>query len=97
MSSSTHSSVSSDARATAPLLELRNVSTHYVSAQGTRVVRAVDDVSLTLRARDTLGIVGESGSGKSLTGLAIMRLLPAAGRLMPQPSTGCAGVSSSRW
>jgi len=64
------------------LLELRNVSTHYVSAQGTRVVRAVDDVSLTLRARDTLGIVGESGSGKSTLALTMLRVLPKAARIV---------------
>jgi len=43
---------------------------------------AVDDVSLTLMARRTLGLVGESGCGKSVTALAVMRLLPQpAGRL----------------
>ena len=40
----------------APLLELKNLSTHYVSARGTRVVRAVDEVSLTLAPSSTLGI-----------------------------------------
>ena len=82
MSSSTHNSVSSDATATAPLLELRNLSTHYVSASGTRVVRAVDDVSLMLRGRETLGIVGESGSGKSTLALTLLRVLPPAARIV---------------
>jgi oligopeptide/dipeptide ABC transporter ATP-binding protein len=64
-----------------PLLELRGLSTHYVSARGTRVVRAVDDVSLSLDAGRTLGIVGESGSGKSTLALTILRLLPPAARI----------------
>jgi oligopeptide/dipeptide ABC transporter ATP-binding protein len=66
----------------APLLELDNLSTHYVSAKGTRVVRAVQDVSLTLHAGETLGIVGESGSGKSTLALTIMRVLPPAARIV---------------
>src|SRR5438270_3671330 len=64
-----------------PLLVLENLSTHYVSAQGTRVVRAVDDVSLSIRAGETLGIVGESGSGKTTLALTILRLLPPAARI----------------
>jgi oligopeptide/dipeptide ABC transporter ATP-binding protein len=64
-----------------PLLELQNLSTHYVSAQGKQVVRAVEGVSLSINARETLGIVGESGSGKSTLALSILRLLPPAGRI----------------
>ncbi|WP_026319248.1 ABC transporter ATP-binding protein [Amorphus coralli] len=40
----------------------------------------LDDVSLTVRAGETVGIVGESGSGKSMTALSVMRLLPAGAR-----------------
>jgi oligopeptide/dipeptide ABC transporter ATP-binding protein len=65
-----------------PLLSLEHLSTHYVSQQGTRVVRAVDDVTLSLRAGGTLGIVGESGSGKSTLALTILRLLPPAARIV---------------
>lgn len=65
-----------------PLLSLENVCTHYVSQQGTRVVRAVDDVTLRLDAGGTLGIVGESGSGKSTLALTILRLLPTAARIV---------------
>jgi len=66
---------------TRPLLELDNVSTHYVSAGGSRVVRAVDEVSLRINAGETLGVVGESGSGKSTLALTILRLLPPAARI----------------
>jgi oligopeptide/dipeptide ABC transporter ATP-binding protein len=66
----------------APLLELDNLSTHYVSSRGTRVVRAVQDISLTIHAGETLGIVGESGSGKSTLALTILRVLPPAARIV---------------
>jgi oligopeptide/dipeptide ABC transporter ATP-binding protein len=67
--------------AAGPLLEINNLSTHYVSARGTRVVRAVEGVSLRVNARETLGIVGESGSGKSTLALTILRLLPPAAHI----------------
>ena len=63
-----------------PLLDVRGLCTHYISARGTRVTRAVEDVSFTLRDGQTLGIVGESGSGKSTLALSLLRLLPTAAR-----------------
>jgi oligopeptide/dipeptide ABC transporter ATP-binding protein len=64
-----------------PLLELDRLSTHYVSARGRRVVRAVDEVSLRVEAGETLGIVGESGSGKTTLALSLLRVLPPAARI----------------
>jgi oligopeptide/dipeptide ABC transporter ATP-binding protein len=64
------------------LLEIDNLSTHYVSAQGTRVIRAVNDVSLHVNAGETVGIVGESGSGKTTLALSILRVLPTAAKVV---------------
>jgi peptide/nickel transport system permease protein len=47
----------------------------------TGVISPVRDVSLSVRAGETLALVGESGSGKSLTGLALLGLLPEAARV----------------
>jgi len=67
---------------TGPLLDIRRLSTHYVSARGTRVTRAVDDVTLSLDQGQTLGIVGESGSGKTTLALTLLRMLPPAARIV---------------
>jgi peptide/nickel transport system ATP-binding protein len=45
-------------------------------------VRAVDDVSFTVRRGQVLGLVGESGSGKTVTGFSIMGLVDAPGRIV---------------
>jgi oligopeptide/dipeptide ABC transporter ATP-binding protein len=67
---------------TSPLLQVKNLSTHFVSARGSRVVRAVNEVSMTLDAGETLGIVGESGSGKTTLALTLLRLLAPAARIV---------------
>jgi len=56
------------------LLEIQNLKTYfYVRGY---VAKAVDDVSLTIRSGQTLGLVGESGCGKSVTAHSIIRLIP---------------------
>src|SRR5207247_3655643 len=62
------------APATAPLLQVKHLQTHFFTDAG--VVKAVEDVSFSLNAGETLAVVGESGSGKSVTSLSIMGLIP---------------------
>ena len=66
---------------TAPLLEVRDLTAAYHSSRGTRITRAVEGVSFTLGAGETLGIVGESGSGKTTLALTLVRLLPPGARI----------------
>ena len=65
----------------APLLEVSGLQTHFTSFGGTRVIKAVDNISFTLNEGETLGLIGESGSGKTTTCLSIVRLLPSAAQI----------------
>jgi oligopeptide/dipeptide ABC transporter ATP-binding protein len=66
----------------APLLQVSDLQTHYFSFGGSRVVKAVDGVSFTLREGETIGLVGESGCGKTTTCLSVVGLLPPAARIV---------------
>jgi oligopeptide/dipeptide ABC transporter ATP-binding protein len=57
------------------LLEIENLQVGFQTEAG--LLRAVDGVSLSLEAGQTLGLVGESGCGKSVTASSIMRLVPS--------------------
>src|ERR1041384_425214 len=62
-------------RTGASLLEIRNLKLEFGTPQ--KPLRAVDDVSFTIGAGETVCLVGESGCGKSVTALSIARLVPA--------------------
>src|SRR5439155_1655521 len=72
--------------ATAPLVDVRDLVKHYPGERAwlglgkpKRVVRAVDGVSFTIAAGQTLGLVGESGSGKSTVARTLLRLTEPTG------------------
>lgn len=59
------------------LLEVQGLKTYFQTFKGT--VKAVDDVSFSLKRGEIIGIVGESGSGKSVTSFSIMKLVDEPG------------------
>ena len=59
---------------TAPLLDVQDLRTHFFNEDG--ITRAVDGLSFSVAAQETVGIVGESGCGKTVTALSILQLLP---------------------
>lgn len=61
------------------LLEINNLEVKFQSSQ--QELRALKNISFTVRKGETVCIVGESGSGKSITSLSSMRLLPRNGRI----------------
>ena len=62
------------------LVEIKNERLSFFTPAGE--VKALNDVSLTLREGEVLGIVGESGSGKSVTSYSLMGITPEPGRII---------------
>ncbi len=62
------------------LLEIKGLKTHFDTRDG--VVKAVDEVSLSINRGEVLGLVGESGCGKSVTSFSIMGLIPHPGEIV---------------
>jgi len=62
------------------LLEVDSLAVEFRTRRG--VIRAVDNVSLSLNKGETLGLVGESGSGKSTLGHSLIRLVPYPGLIV---------------
>jgi peptide/nickel transport system ATP-binding protein len=63
-----------------PLLDVRNLRMYYQTLGG--LVRAVDNVSMSLEVGESLGLAGESGCGKSSLAYSIIQLLPPAANIL---------------
>ena len=61
------------------LIEIKNLKTYFHTENA--LVKAVDDVSLSIPRGKTLGIVGESGCGKSVTAMSILQLVSPPGKI----------------
>jgi len=62
------------------LLQVNHLVVEFPGRRG--VLRALDDISLSIAAGEILGVVGESGAGKTLTGVSIIGLLEPPGRIL---------------
>lgn len=65
---------------TEKLIAIKDLVTYFYTDDG--IVKAVDNVDLTIAKGETLGLVGESGCGKSTVGLSILRLIRRPGRIV---------------
>ncbi|TCP53748.1 oligopeptide transport system ATP-binding protein [Tumebacillus sp. BK434] len=76
MANATSTVANSSKTGTDNILEVTNLSKHFDLGRGT-ILKAVDNVSFSIKRGETFGLVGESGCGKSTTGRTIIRLYDA--------------------
>ena len=81
----------------APLLEVRDLCVQYPTRDRRSQVRAVDGVSFTIDAGDSLGLVGESGCGKSSLARALVGLEPQSSGSIRVMGMELVGLSKSNW
>jgi len=62
------------------LLEIRDLKTYFFTEAG--VVKAVENATVDVKPKETVGLVGESGSGKTVTALSALRIIPRPGRIV---------------
>lgn len=74
-----------------PVLRLQNLNVKFAGSP----VSVLEDISLAVRAGETLALVGESGCGKSITSTALMGLLPASAGSSVGRCTSAATICAS--
>jgi oligopeptide/dipeptide ABC transporter ATP-binding protein len=83
------------------MIELKNLYVSYFSGSvlgwNAKEIKAVEDVSFSIKSSETVGLVGESGCGKSTLGKAMLGLLPIASGELIFEGQNLNGIKKSEW